>query len=320
LAFTAAYTWSHLIDNASEIFGPDVRRLRDFRFLRQNAAPVEVITPFPQDPNDVTQGERGNSSFDRRHRVAVSFLWALPSPSSAVWKSTLGGWELSSIFAAQSGQPFSPLNSFGACMDASGDGVLTNDRPSIGNPNAPINTIALVADPNCVSIEPSALSPTGYLDPAHNPIDPATAHFVQVPLGVKPGTAFQAGSGTFLAGSAGRNILTGPGTVNLDLAIVKNLQLHEGLTLQLRIEAYDILNHANPSYLLGNPYSAQLQTVPAIAFGTVQPAVTPARVSGAIPENSLDAFDPATGRPLFLSQSFMNTSSRRLQSSLKFIF
>ncbi len=320
LAFTAAYTWSHLIDNASEIFGPDVRRLRDFRFLRQNAAPVEVITPFPQDPNDVTHAERGNSSFDRRHRVALSFLWALPSPSSAVWKSTLGGWELSSIFAAQSGQPFSPLNSFGACMDASGDGVLTNDRPSIGNPNAPINTIGLVADPNCVSVEPSALSPTGYLDPAHSPIDPATAHFVQVPLGVKPGTAFQAGSESFLAGSAGRNILTGPGTVNLDLAIVKNFKLRERLTLQLRIEAYDILNHANSSYLLGNPYSTQLQTVPAIAFGTVQPAVTPARVSGAIPENSLDAFDPATGRSLFLSQAFMNTSSRRLQSSLKFIF
>jgi hypothetical protein len=43
-------------------------------------------------------------------------------------------------------------------------------------------------------------------------------------------------------------------------------------------------------------------------------------VTGIIPENSLDAFDPATGQPLFLSRRFMNTSSRRLQTGMRFIF
>ena len=203
LALTAAYTFSHLIDNASEIFGPDVRRVRDFRFLRQNAEPIEVITPFAQNPNDTRRAERGNSSFHRRHRVAVSFLWALPSPSSQIGRAALGGWELSGIFTAQSGQPFNPLNSFGACTDAGGDGVLTNDRPSIGDPKAPLNRVALVADPACVSIAPGPQSPTGYLDSSGSPIDPATAHFVQLPLGVKPGTTFRVGSASFVGGSAG---------------------------------------------------------------------------------------------------------------------
>jgi len=320
LALTAAYTFSHLIDNASEIFGPDVRRVRDFRFLRQNAEPIEVITPFAQNPNDTRRAERGNSSFHRRHRVAVSFLWALPSPSSQIGRAALGGWELSGIFTAQSGQPFNPLNSFGACTDAGGDGVLTNDRPSIGDPKAPLNRVALVADPACVSIAPGPQSPTGYLDSSGSPIDPATAHFVQVPLGVKPGTTFRVGSASFVGGSAGRNILTGPRVANFDLAVIKNVKIRDRLTFQFRFEGYDLLNRQNAGSAIGNVFSTEAQAVPAIAFGSVAPSVTPARVSGVIPENSLDATDPATGKSLFLSRRFMNTSSRRIQGSLKILF
>src|SRR5437879_13556568 len=63
LALTAAYSCSHLIDNASEIFGPDVRRVRDFRVLRQSAGPGEVRTPFAPKPTDTRLATRGSSSF-----------------------------------------------------------------------------------------------------------------------------------------------------------------------------------------------------------------------------------------------------------------
>ena len=320
IVLTAAYTWSHMIDNASEIFGPDVRRTRDFRSLLRNAETIEVITPFAQDPNDTSRGERGNSSFDRRHRVALSFLWDLPSPPAGARRAALGGWQISGIFTAQSGQPFSPLNSFGACLDANGDGVLTNDRPSIGNRQAPINRLALVADPACVSTAPSAISSTGYVDPAGNPIDPASARFVQVPLGVEPGQTFTAAGESLVAGNAGRNILTGPGNVNLDFAVAKNMLIRERLTLQFRLESYDLLNSPNHALPIGNIFITQAEAVPALAFGTTAPALTPARVSGIIPENSLDGRDPVTGRGLFLSRRFMNTSSRRIQASLKILF
>ncbi|HVH73266.1 MAG TPA: hypothetical protein VNB49_19455, partial [Candidatus Dormibacteraeota bacterium] len=190
LALTAAYTWSHMIDTGSEIFDPDVRRARSFKSLRRNPNTVEILSIFAQDAKNPHTGERGNSSFDRRHRGSASFLWTLPSPGSGIERGLLGGWELGGVFSAQAGQPFSPLNSFGACSDASGDGILTNDRPSIGSISAPLDRIALVADPNCVSIAPGALSSTGYIDTQGQPIDPATAHFVQVPLGHKPGTSF----------------------------------------------------------------------------------------------------------------------------------
>jgi hypothetical protein len=314
LSLSATYTWSHWIDNASEIFGPEVRRVRDFKFLRKNAAPIEVITPFAEDSASTTSGERGDSSYDRRNRIALSFVWSFPSLSSNSMRWLFGGWELSGIFTEQSGAPFSPLNSFGACTDANGDGNLTNDRPSIGDPRAPLNRVALVKDPNCLDLT------QGYVDVFGNPIDPTTAHFVQVPLAARTGSSFTAGGATFIAGNAGRNILRGPSSSQLDLSVHKNLHLTEGLTVQFRMEAFDVLNSQNAGNAIGNPFIVDTEAAPALAFGSVLPAVTPARATGIIPENSIDAFDAVTHQALFLSRRFMNTSSRQLQAGVKLVF
>ena len=50
-------------------------------------------------------------------------------------------------------------------------------------------------------------------------------------------------------GNLGRNALTGPNFVNADLSVVKNTKLTERMTVQLRGEAFDVLNHPN----FGNP-------------------------------------------------------------------
>jgi hypothetical protein len=147
---------------------------------------------------------------------------------------------------------------------------------------------------------------------------------VQNPLGVTVSQPFTVSIGntteTFVAGNAGRNILVGPYIVNLDLSLMKNFSLGERAVLQLRLEAYDLLNKANPGVPSGNVFSAAAQAVPALAFGGGSASSpTPSRVSGLIPENSLDAFDPAAAA-LFLSTRYMNTSSRRLQAALKFTF
>ena len=114
--------------------------------------------------------------------------------------------------------------------------------------------------------------------------------------------------------------MTGPRVANFDLAVIKNVKIRDRLTFQFRFERYDLLNRQNAGSAIGNVFSTEAQAVPAIAFGSVAPSVTPARVSGVIPENSLDATDPATGKSLFLSRRFMNTSSRRVQGSLKILF
>ena len=320
--FTGSYTWSHLIDTSSEIFGPGVRFLQGDPFAALldplfSLETVEAITPLAQDNRNLSL-EKGNSAFDRRQRLAASYLWEI-APDKGFWK---GGWQVSGIVSLQSGQPFTPLNGLGACVDFNGDGRFTNDRPSVGNPDAPADSVALFSDPDCFIDANSS-----YVDLLGNPIDPTQARFVQTPLGtevspgvftgLRPGQTFTVGSATLTAGDSGRNILTGPGIVNVDIAFYKNFRWGEGRILQLRWEIYDLFNTPNPGSAIGNVFATDAQPTPGFAFF---PSKTPARVTGVIPENLLNASDPVSGERTFLSRAFMNTSSRRMQFGVKFIF
>ena len=102
--FTVAYTWSHAIDEVSDI-------------IETAGAPS-----IAQDSSNL-RAERAGAGFDDRHRFSASFVWNLPF--SAARNSLLGGWQLAGIFQARSGFPFT-LN---VPFDANRDGNLT-DRPS----------------------------------------------------------------------------------------------------------------------------------------------------------------------------------------------
>ncbi len=93
LAFTAAYTWGHSIDNISEQFGAGGGGLSDFRSFDM---------------------ARGNSNFDVRHRFVWSAVYDLPLGRGKRWldragvaNQVMGGWQLSGLFSAQTGHYFS---------------------------------------------------------------------------------------------------------------------------------------------------------------------------------------------------------------------
>jgi carboxypeptidase family protein len=106
--FTAAYTWSHAIDDVSDLF------------------PIAGAPAVAQDSSNL-QAERASANFDIRHRFAASLLWDLPfyRNSRGVAGKLLGQWQIASIFQAHTGQPFT-LN---VPFDANLDGNLS-DRPS----------------------------------------------------------------------------------------------------------------------------------------------------------------------------------------------
>jgi len=198
----------------------------------------------------------------------------------------------------QSGQPFTPLIGIptGPCADAAGDGQLATDRPNIGNPIAPLSSVALLKDPTCRSTS------SGYVDFHGNSITPSAAHFVQVPLGT--------------IGNAGRNILTGPGIIDFDFALFKQFHWADTKVLEFRWEVYNIFNHPNPAFLLGNVFASNAQPTPGYAFS---PHASAAGVAGAFPENALDATTTG-GTYDFLSTGNMNTGNRTMQVGIHFTF
>ena len=65
--------------------------------------------------------------------------------------------------------------------------------------------------------------------------------------------------GTF--GNAARGSLRGPGLFNVDTSFLKKIRISEGLNLQFRAEAFNVLNHPNFAYpnevvFAGNNYSS----------------------------------------------------------------
>jgi len=98
LSLLAAYTYAHSIDNGS--------------------SQVDLGVAAPQNALNF-KTERGNSNFDIRHRLVVSSVYELPfgkgKPflnSSRIAGLLIGGWQLTGIFSAQTGLPFTPVLSF----------------------------------------------------------------------------------------------------------------------------------------------------------------------------------------------------------------
>jgi len=164
----------------------------------------------------------GFSDNDIRHRFVTNFTWEIPSPKSANgWlKQVVGGWELTGIYTARSGAPFSVFDctfAFGACSRAILSGPV-NFKGSINH-----DSIGVVDTPNRYQyISLSGLTPGEFRDVN------GMAEFPPFPSNMAKRSAFR-----------------GPGIWNVDAALYKNFQIKEGKRIQLRLETYNTFNHAN---------------------------------------------------------------------------
>ena len=105
LSLSAAYTWSHSIDNIPEQFGSGGGGLQDFRDFRQS---------------------RGNSNFDYRHRFVAGAVYELPFAKS---RRFFGGWQISGLIASQTGHYYTvTLPNARQRIGATGVGAWWPDR------------------------------------------------------------------------------------------------------------------------------------------------------------------------------------------------
>jgi Carboxypeptidase regulatory-like domain/TonB-dependent Receptor Plug Domain len=143
LNLTAAYTYSHSIDDSSDRY--------DGSFVNS------------YDPSS----NRASSSFDQRHMLNVGYVYDLPLfKKPGISHTLLGGWEWSGIFAFSTGTPLNVTNGTTYGDNAGvGNGVGTGSYPDvISNPRANIPPLSQVTGNNYAGFfyNPNAfVAPTG---------------------------------------------------------------------------------------------------------------------------------------------------------------
>jgi outer membrane receptor protein involved in Fe transport len=154
LTTTLNYTWSHSIDDASDLW----------EYIPNGSTPNET---YGANPN------RGNSNFDVRNRIAWNFVYQIPDAKDSSLKLIRNGWGLNGILTVQSGQPFQFNYNFEDDYDGSGSfyGVPDIVGPVHYNQSDPNNYINL--DAFAVPCTPVASGFTG----AASSCVPGTRHY-----------------------------------------------------------------------------------------------------------------------------------------------
>jgi hypothetical protein len=155
----------------------------------------------------------GPAGSDRRHLGSFYYAYDVPKLGKLVNSKVLGavtdGWNLSGISAYASGSPFTPGFSTTNSLDFTG-------TPSTGA------RIDVVGDP--------------YQNvPAGTPGLPHGVRYFNSQAFSVPAIGTQ--------GNAGVNIMYGPGYINHDLTLGRRIGLGERRELQLKLEAFNVLNH-----------------------------------------------------------------------------
>jgi hypothetical protein len=174
---------------------------------------------------------RGLSDFNIGRKFVVNAVWDIPAPKRnlgfAGW--LVAGWELGGIYTASDGVPFTAT--FG-----------TDGDPLGLNSSDPWDVPSRLAKPGCRSLVNPG-DPNNYIKTQcfEIPTAPSLSFYNQncdTSMGAYP-QCFN------LRGNAGRNILIGPGTSNLDFLLFKSIPISEGFNIQFRTEAFNVLNHPN---------------------------------------------------------------------------
>jgi hypothetical protein len=215
---TFSYTLAHSIDDVSTTGG--------YGSVNSNI--------FPTNPNNL-RADRGNSDFDLRHNVVLSFAYDLPVDKVSSLPHILSrGWSVGALYSYRTAFPYTPL--LGSATVANGDPNLGGgERPDLV-PGVPLYTVA------------------GGFSHVANP-----AAF-QCP----GGGSIAAGCPTNgIFGNAGRNILRAFSFNQLDFDIAKDFLFTERYRLEFRADFFNLFNKTN----FANPGTTNTNVLTSPQFG-----------------------------------------------------
>jgi outer membrane receptor protein involved in Fe transport len=235
IQFDLNYTWSHSIDDGSTWHSGGTTANGD-------AAGDGFTTDWTRPYLD-----RGNSIFDIRHRLVLSYVWNLPlGQHTGFLNALLGGWSYNGDFSVQTGGHWSPYTrkseklistvnfdpvtqkalactatdvNNGTCQNVGGDFMLsqTNSHSRNSRPNSTI---------------------TGFSGATH---DMWANGFGQSFIDA----TFSGAACLGCAGNLGRNTFVGPGFWASDMSLFKSFNFTERVALKFSVDAFNIFNHTN---------------------------------------------------------------------------
>jgi len=257
-----SYTYSHCLDDGSGSYG------------------LEEGATGQLDPYDPLY-DYGDCAFDLRHNFVGNVIYQLPFRGNRL----IEGWQVSGIFTAQSGTPFSISDGF----DQAGlDNNVASTRPDF--------------TPGCNPyVRKKMPGPTGIVEPewlnatvSNNANDSC---FTLEPVGT--------------LGNAGRDTLFGPRFINLDFALLKNTRITERVQMQFRAEFFNLPNRTDFAAPNASLFSA---------IGGVCPAMGSPGASNCL--SSTDGID--SGSRLGSTYGFIGAtvpnSQREIQFAIKLLF
>ena len=132
--FLASYTWSHSIDDSSDL---------------QTLLIAQDVNRFDL--------EKANSLFDQRHRFVFSGVLASPTGwrSGSTWQKILSDFTVAPIIEISSGRPFNIITN----VDANNDQTAQTDRPSV----LPDGTLCIPGTAGCTPLIVDGMFATGNL-------------------------------------------------------------------------------------------------------------------------------------------------------------
>ncbi len=220
LALVANYTFAHSLDDLSTTFS------------ETSAGNFSLGYTNPFNPGL----DHGNSDFDIRNRFVFAPIWNTPyfANKATFLGELLGGYELTGIFTARTGTPFTFYDS-------------TNDNSGYGipryNPVTPVRQHLFKSIPSGSTSNSNFYALTGANTlPLDNPFGNSAL------MGISD-------FGPYPSTMTARNAFRGPGAYNINMSASKRFPIHEKINVELRAEAFNLFNHHN-LYIQGSQLDA----------------------------------------------------------------
>ncbi|MGH9785387.1 MAG: hypothetical protein ACRD88_14510, partial [Terriglobia bacterium] len=212
------YTWSKTLGNGDST-SPST--------LNNTSATLMDITDLDRD--------YGFSAYDQRHSFVLNSRYLLPFGNllqSRLARAVIGGWEVNGILKAGSGFPVNIVTGFNNSLN--GD-ATDPDRPNLnpGFSNNPTQGTTAGCGGGTIKSGQKLGTPDLWYDPCA----------FSLPL-----------AGTF--GNLAKNAVIGPGQFTVDFTLAKKFPVKEGMDVEFRAEAFNILNRANFDIPNNNAFNA----------------------------------------------------------------